>query len=555
MSNVSVVHNRNGLPVVEMSRFERALSVVSPKLAGRRYGARVQLAAAARFFGGGGYNGASHTRPAVKEWHPVHGDADQAGSADLPELRARSHDLERNEPLAVGALTTHCTSVVGSGLVPHPRLDRELLGLSDAQAESLERQIERIWWAWAGTDACDLSRRDNFAGLTSLTLRSRFVGGDVFAIRRFKERKGDFLALKIQLVEAERVCNPHFKMNDDRLIDGVEIDEDGAAIAYHVADQHPTKGYGSIGMVEWRRVAAFGADSGIRQVLQVYQRSRPGQTRGVPLFAPIIETLKQLSRYSEAELMAAVVSAFFTVFVKTAGGGVEDMLPDMGTNTPTPNPTVGTVGEVRLGTGAVVGLREGESIETANPGRPNPAYEAFERAVCSKIGVALELPHELLIKHFTSSYSASRAALLEAWRGFHTRRTWLVDQFCQPVYGWVLGEAVARGMIAMPGFFEDPLLRAAWTEAQWTGPTQGQIDPLSEMQAVEKRIAMRLQSRQTVCTEMFGTDWNPEQRRLAEERKLLVASGLDTTDVAERTAAAPTVAPAPRAPGTPSRQD
>ncbi len=43
---------------------------------------------------------------------------------------------------------------------------------------------------------------------------------------------------------------------------------------------------------------------------------RPGQRRGVPVLAPVIEALKQLGRYTDAELVAAVVSGLFTVFVK-----------------------------------------------------------------------------------------------------------------------------------------------------------------------------------------------------------------------------------------------
>ena len=37
----------------------------------------------------------------------------------------------------------------------------------------------------------------------------------------------------------------------------------------------------------------------------------------MPLLAPIIETLKQLGRYTDAELMAAVVSGMYTVFIET----------------------------------------------------------------------------------------------------------------------------------------------------------------------------------------------------------------------------------------------
>jgi hypothetical protein len=50
-------------------------------------------------------------------------------------------------------------------------------------------------------------------------------------------------------------------------------------------------------------------------------------------------------------------------------------------------------------------------IDTANPGRPNAQFDPFVTAIVRQIGVALELPYEILIKHFTSTYSAARAAI------------------------------------------------------------------------------------------------------------------------------------------------
>lgn len=45
-------------------------------------------------------------------------------------------------------------------------------------------------------------------------------------------------------------------------------------------------------------------------------RERAGQRRGVPMLAPVLEALKQLGHYTDAEITAAVLSAMFTVFVK-----------------------------------------------------------------------------------------------------------------------------------------------------------------------------------------------------------------------------------------------
>lgn len=521
------------MPRINITRLDRAISAISPSAGLRRLESKVRIEGVTRFFGRGGYEGARNDKPSLREYNPMRGDADQAISGDNQTIRDRAQDMARNNGIVTGALETHTMSVVGSGLVPHPRIDRQLLGLTDEQAELWEQQAERIFWAWAG--CCDIARRNNFAAMTDLVLRSWLESGDVVAIRRFKPQLGEVLALKIQLVEAGRISNPGYRPNTDRLIDGIEIDDDGAPIALHVADNYPVSRYGAIGPTDWLRVPFYGADSGTRQILQVFKQNRPGQTRGVSILAPVIETLKQLTRLSEAELMASVINAFFTVFIKNTGGDEPEGLPDMGNPATAPAPVAGSsISDIRMGSANIVGLAKDEEIEIADPKRPNANFDPFFRSFLSQVGVAVELPHELLIKHFTASYSASRGALLEAWRGFNRRRSWLVDLFCQPCYEWMLGEAVARGLISAPGFFENALVRAAWCEAQWTGPTQGQLDPLNEMNALEKAIDLRIQSRQEISTEQRGTDWNRTVKQLAKERKILNESGLDSEDLSQR---------------------
>jgi capsid protein len=105
--------------------------------------------------------------------------------------------------------------------------------------------------------------------------------------------------------------------------------------------------------------------------------------------------------------------------------------------------------------------------------------------------------------------------------------------FASP-YEWMLGEAVARGLIAAPGFFDDPIVKAAWCEAQWTGPTMGQLNPTDEMNALQTAIDMRIRSRQEIAVEQYGTDWNRTVEQLAEERAILTDRGLDSEDLSQR---------------------
>jgi lambda family phage portal protein len=280
-------------------------------------------------------------------------------------------------------------------------------------------------------------------------------------------------------------------------------------------------------------------------MLHLFRKLRPAQRRGAPYLASVIEAFKQLDKYTEAEVMAAVVSAMFTVFVKTESGtGLGTLEPTAETGAKTSDK------DIKLASGAIWDLAKGESIEVANPGRPNQAFDPFVNAILAQIGTALEIPFELLIKRFMSSYSAARAALLEAWKAFRTRRAWLAWNFCQPVYEAVITEAVARGRISAPGFFADPLIRQAWLGCEWTGPPPGQIDPEAEINAAKERVDLGVSTLQRETAEISGADWEALHKQRAREKRMRVADGLEAD-------ASPGESPTPAAPprDTPARRE
>ena len=252
---------------------------------------------------------------------------------------------------------------------------------------------------------------------------------------------------------------------------------------------------------------------------------RIGQKRGVPILAPVIESLKQLGRYTDAELMAAVISGMYTVFIETKDGDTGNIPIGEGIGEDE-QVDIQDENSYELGNGAIIALGEGESVKEANPGRPNTAFDGFVTSICRQIGAALELPYELLIKHFTASYSASRAAMLEAWKMFKMRRTWLATDFCQPIYEEWLSEAVAKNRINAPGFFHDPIIKKAYCGAEWNGPTQGQLDPLKEVKAATERVNQGFSTRAKETTELTGGDFFKNLNQRVREEKLMREGGL-----------------------------
>lgn len=229
--------------------------------------------------------------------------------------------------------------------------------------------------------------------------------------------------------------------------------------------------------------------------------------------------------------MAAVVSGLYAVFIESDKSSVQGATPTEH-EVIDENELVDASNDlsIELSPGMVVGLNPGEKANTTNPGRPNAQFDPFVTAILRQVGSALEVPYELLVKHFTSSYSASRAALLEAWKMFRKRREWFSNNFIQVVYEEWMYEAYLQGRIDIKTFRQDPLLDRAWTAAQWNGPSQGQIDPLKEAKASVLKINNGLSSRTKEMTELNGGDFEQNVRILAKENKLLEEKGVMITN-------------------------
>ena len=511
-----------------MNVLDKVISFVSPEIALKRAESRRRLDVMNSLVpgtgSGYGSHGASYAKKSFVGWGVSGSNADDDIVSNLETLRIRSRDLYMGGGFATGAIKTIRTNVVGSGLMLSSNPDYEFLKLSQEQASEWRKSVEREWLLWADDVNCDAERRQTFYQLQNLCVISALCSGDVFIALPAIKRKGVLYDLRVSFIEADRVCDPSPKPEDRNIYGGVEVGKYGESVAYWIAKHNPNATPRNIDgwQQEWKRVPAFGANSGRRNVLHIMNDvERPAQRRGVPLLAPVIEELKQLSRYTEAELMAAVVSGMFTVFVKSnsPNSPLAPMFPAGMEVDKDPN-------AYELGNGAIVGLDENEEIQTANPGRPNTAFDGFVTSICRQIGAALEIPYELLVRHFTSSYSASRASLLEAWKMFRMRREWLASTFCQPIYEEWLTEAVLKGRIQANGFFGDPAIRAAWCRADWFGDSQGQLDPLKEVNAAKIRVEEGFSTREREASELTGMKFEEIHATRKREEEMRKRDGL-----------------------------
>ena len=182
---------------------------------------------------------------------------------------------------------------------------------------------------------------------------------------------------------------------------------------------------------------------------------------------------------------------------------------------------------IEIGPGTLNLLPSGVDVKAVDGSRTQSTFEAFTNSLIAQIGASLGIPSEVLMNRFQSSYSAARAALLQASAMFRTRRTWFARDFCQPIYEAWLTEAIAIGRIRAPGFGMDPLITKAWAGANWYGPVMGMLDPVKEVNGAALRVKYGFSTAEREAAELTGSNYDDNVDQIASERAVWVNNGMN----------------------------
>lgn len=523
-----------------MNIVDKTVAFFNPVAAVRRTAARATLDAVKNY----GYSegAASRKKKTMKNWRNESASPQSDIDMNLDLMRRRSRSAYYTSPIATSAINTNRDHVIGSGLKLVPKIDYKFIGISREKASDLERDIKFKFNTWASSKNCCITGQNTFYELQQIALMTWLMSGECFAIPMYVDNPDSDFQLTIKLLEGDLIYNPGssaefvdiYRINPDtgnRIYNGIEIDDNDRVVAYHVASDYSDRPLSSI---SWTRIPAYGENTGFPNVLHVFNAIRPQQYRGIPYLAPVIEDIKQLRRYEDAEIMAAVINGLFSVFIKTEDGeppafeGIDETKFSAQTSGGMPLPEEKKHGDLDLdiGNGNINVLRPGEDIKIVDGKRPSSNFDAFIQSVCMTTGAALDIPNELLLKRFSASYSASRGALLEAWNFFSMNRTWFSDSFNNPIYRRWLSEAVAKGIIDLPGFFDNRYIREAYSRAEWPGPSQGQLDPTKEVAASISKINAGLSNGEKEAIELNGTDYEENLEQIAAERQTMDKLGI-----------------------------
>lgn len=475
---------------------------------------------------------ASRDDARLAAWVPSPGSADADLLNELTTITSRARDLARNHPIGAGVRQTLNDNIVGSQLRLSSQPKYRMLGWDKDAASEWANAVEDQFSTWAETAECDAARTQTLLGLTLQALSGALVNGDAVALMMWLPRRDGQWSTRLQMIEADRLATPPWLTNDFTVRGGVKIDDYGAPLGYWIMKRHPGERIGFASpadMNNWLFVPAF-TSWGRRRVIHLFDKERAGQSRGKSVFAAVMREFKMAGEYLGSELHAAVANALIAAFLES------DLDPQsvaelFGTDQNEATSYWKTVSEKwnrkKMESGLMFTLPVGTRLSSHNTTRPNVAFDGFMESVMRHMAAGLNLPYELVLKDFSkTNYSSARAALLEAWRYFLSRRRWLKEQWLDPIYEAWMEEAVNIGRVEAPNYYDN---RFAYTNCRWIMSGRGFVDPVKEASGSQIKMSIGISTQEDECAEQ-GKDYQEVQdqriRELKEASEKAAAAGL-----------------------------
>ncbi len=417
--------------------------------------------------------------------------ADQEIKGNMRILRARARELSRNNPVAKSYLKILVGNVLGERGIGY---QAQVRNNDKSLNAGINTKIEEAWEDWAKKGNCTADGKMSLRAVSNLVLKNVAVDGEVFVrmVRGFKNK----YRFALQLIDADQVdhlFSRYPSQGDNEIRMGVEVDEWGRPVAYHVNEKHPSDLGGSLLRT---RIPAD-------QILHLYDPDRVNQTRGVTWFHPCMMELRMLGGYVEAELVAARTGAAKMGFLETTDPSsfVE------------PNPDAKY--KIDAQPGVIEQLPPGMKFTSWSPDHPASAFSMFIKAMLRFCASSLGVSYNALAADLEGvNYSSMRSGLLIERDQWKMIQSLLKEDLLQPIFESWISLALLSGELVLDSRDPARFLQGKWEPRGWMW-----VDPLKDVQSAILGIGAGLTSRDAVIAEQGG-DVTEVFEQLSEEKKL-----------------------------------
>jgi lambda family phage portal protein len=405
---------------------------------------------------------------------------------DLDALRRRSRELAKNEPMAAKFLSLVVSNVVGSNGF---RLQSRIIE-GDTPDKRANDAVEAAYAKWCEAGICEVSGRMTMADLERAIIRSVARDGEAL-VRELPGFKNGF-GYALQLLDIERLdtsFNRERSPGVTAVIMGVEIDEYGKPLAYHLASaQHGRDPTGK----KLQRIPA-------EQIIHLFMTDDPEQVRGIPWMHASMMRMHHLKGYEEAAIVAARVGASKMGFFIEGENATTDLTTAVADGE---DPTTG-IPFTEASAGEFGALPAGWDFKSFNPDYPHDQFPEFVKSAKRDIGSGFEVSYHALANDLEGvNYSSIRQGTLEERDSWMLDQNWLKGMFHERVYRHWLDNALLSGAILLPNGSPLPASKyAKFLPHEFIGRRWAWVDPLKDIQTAVISIDNALDSPYSIAAQ------------------------------------------------------
>ncbi len=439
------------------------------------------------------------------------------GSADyelllgLSTLREKSRSLARNSPMMRRYIQLMQDNVVGeAGFILRSKAKMADMKTLDAALNDRVQVAWADWWAKPTVDG-EMDGAEMLAQNVGAWCRDGEVLIEIVVSGSYMD------SLSLNPLEADlldETLNSVYPPTGNQIRMGVEINELGRPVAYHLLTLHPGDPgwYAATKKKRYRRVTAD-------RIIHVFDRQRPGQTRGEPPAAGVINSMKMLDGYREAETTNRRVSAAtmgFFIRDKVGASGIDALATDE-------NAATGEL-QMDLEPGTFKELPEGLRFEKFEAHGSTTDYKQFETALKRDQSGGLGISaFSLAMETDGVSYSTSRSVMLED-RMFYSRKRRMFVKMLKRIFGvWVKMHTLSDRSTIPPTKMENVIRNAMFRGAGWAW-----IDPSKDVKANAEALRTRQTSLSRIAADR-GIDFVELVDEIVSDEAMLKLAGLTIT--------------------------
>lgn len=420
--------------------------------------------------------------------HWANADALHVDVLNSPETRRTLRNRARyeiaNNSYARGIVQTLANDVIGTG----PRLQ---MNTGNPAADSA---IEREWSRW--------TRATNFAEKLRTMLLAKVGDGEAFSLQIENRRLNTPVKLDLRLYEADQISTPTLLPSENE-IDGIEFDDDGNPLYYHVLRTHPGDSVYPATPQEFTRIPAF-------RMIHLFRADRPDQSRGIPEITPALPLFAQLRRYTLAVIAAAETAADFAAFLESDAPADDENRVDG-------DPFETLEIEQRM----MMTLPAGWKASQLKAEQPTTTYEMFKREILNEIARCLNMPYNVAAGNSASyNYASGRLDHQTYFKSVRvTQRDIETVVLDRVLMAWLSEALLLRGYLPeIPGAMID------WVNT-WIWDGTEHVDPLKEASAQAQLLANNTTTLARECARN-GLDWEEVLTQRAKEKGRMAELGL-----------------------------